>query len=742
VKLRDFLTYPSDRFERRLSGLLLLSFFVVLAMLARPIFVGGVYTHDDLGWLQLPLRYLYGQALKSGDNFLWTSQLSNGYYLHGEGQVGMYHPLHLLLYRALSLEWAFNLEYILSYVWMFPGTYLMLRRMELPQYASAFGALVFTFSGFNLLHSVHLNAIAVISHIPWLIVAIDIALRTKDQKKLAAAGLSISLLTGSQLLLGQPQYVWLSVLAEGLFVLWFLKDSVSWWRLLLLALTKLVGIMLGAVQLLPTMDVLSESVRIQPSLDFVLRFSLHPLNLVQLWSPFALEGLTLDRFKQEAVLYNGVFCTLALVWLFVRRSSLGGWRSLVIATSAAGAVLLLVALGKYGGVYEWIARVPLVGVLRGPSRYVILVHLAMSILAAVAIADLTRLLRRAERVPWLSLWPFAALAILSVATTVAATWIWNYSADYPWAKHLAPVRDSAMGLGLVLVGTGLIVAAARGARWSLYAIIVLIVVDTMSWGILWIWQVPPRPLAAVADAHIAPPDPNAGRVYSPWNAANSLAMKGYRLSHGYFTFLPRRELDPKGLTAQRLAGVRWALNSDGLKKKSLFESPPGSWIEVPNPMPRVRMITHTLVSDSVANDVEQIDIGKTALLERPIDIEEGEIGTARIVTERPGFIEVLTSSPTRQLLVLSESFHAGWQATEDGRPISIMRAYGDFQAVVVEPGQRRIAFRFRPTSFMMGAWISGAGACAALGIFLVVLRLSRPSFSEQGADFRRLTPAA
>jgi hypothetical protein len=138
------------------------------------------------------------------------------------------------------------------------------------------------------------------------------------------------------------------------------------------------------------------------------------------------------------------------------------------------------------------------------------------------------------------------------------------------------------------------------------------------------------------------------------------------------------------------------------------------------------MITHALVSESVAKDVEQIDIGKTALLERPIDIEEGEVGTARIVTERPGFIEVLTSSPTRQLLVLSESFHAGWQATEDGRPLSIMRAYGDFQAVVVAPGQRRIAFRFRPTSFMMGAWISGAGACAALGIFLVVLRLSIP----------------
>jgi hypothetical protein len=715
---------PTDPFERRLSGLLLLSFLIVLAMLARPIFVGGIYTHDDHGWLQLPLRYLYWQALNAGDDFLWTPYLSNGYYLHGEGQVGMYHPLHFLLYRTLSLEWAFNLEFILSYVWMFPGMYLMLRRLHFPSYGSVFGALVFTFSGFNLLHSVHLNAIAVISHIPWLIVAIHAVLCTTDRKKLAAGYLSICLLTGSELLLGQPQYVWFSILAEGLFVLWFLKDSVSWWRLLLLTVSKLVGIMMGAVQLLPTMDVLAGSVRINPSLDFVLRFSLHPVNLVQLWSPFALEGLTLDRFKQEAVLYNGVFCTLALVWLFVRRRSLQQWRSLVVASSCAGAVLLLFALGKYGAVYNWIANVPLIGVLRGPSRYVILIHLAMSILAAVAFVDITRLLRRGERVPWSSLWPFAALATLSLATTLTAAWFWHYS-DYSWVKYFASVKQSAIGLALILTGAALMVAAARGARWSLWATVVLIVVDITAWGVLWVWQVPPRSVAAVVDAHIAPPDRAHGRVYSPWNAANSLTLKGYRLSHGYFTFLPARELDPKTVTAQRLSGVRWALNSEGLGMKSPFDSPPGSWVAVSDPMPRVRMLTQALVSDSIANDVEQIDIGKTAVLEQPIDIEEGEAGTASIVTERPGFIEVLTSAPSRQLLVLSESYHPGWQATLDGQAVPVMRAYGDFQAVVVGPGEQRLIFQFRPASFVAGAWISGIGLFFALAVFLVVLRLAR-----------------
>jgi hypothetical protein len=193
-------------------------------------------------------------------------------YLLAEGHVGVYHPFHWVLYRFFSLEWAFNIEFMLNYALTFPGAYFMLRRFELPQAASLFGAMAFTFSGFNLLHFMHPDQVAINSHIPWLILAIDVVLRTTDPRKLALAQLSIGLLTGSQLLLGHPQQVWFSALAEGLFVLWRLKESVSWWRLLSLGLAKLTGCMMGAVQLIPTLDALSHSIRVHPSLDFVLRF--------------------------------------------------------------------------------------------------------------------------------------------------------------------------------------------------------------------------------------------------------------------------------------------------------------------------------------------------------------------------------------------------------------------------------------------------------------------------------------
>ena len=99
---------------------------------------------------------------------------------------------------------------------MMLGTWLLLRRRLGRSDAAMLGGLLFTFSSFNLLHFVHPNAVAVIAHIPWLLWAIDVALVDSRRRRVALATALIALLTGSQLLLGYPQYVWFSLLAEAI----------------------------------------------------------------------------------------------------------------------------------------------------------------------------------------------------------------------------------------------------------------------------------------------------------------------------------------------------------------------------------------------------------------------------------------------------------------------------------------------------------------------------------------------
>jgi uncharacterized membrane protein YfhO len=81
-----------------------------------------------------------------------------------------------------------------------------------------------------------------------------------------------------------------------------------------------------------------------------------------------------------------------------------------------------------------------------------------------------------------------------------------------------------------------------------------------------------------------------------------------------------------------------------------------------------------------------------------------------IEQDLPGRIRLATAAPTRQLLVLAESFHPGWTATVDGEPGPLLRVNGDFIGCVVEPGRHVLQLRFAPRSYQVGKWISLAGA--------------------------------
>ena len=150
-----------------------------------------------------------------------------------------------------------------------------------------------------------------------------------------------------------------------------------------------LGALVGAVQLLPTLDFARESTRMAYSQEESLSFSLSPLNLVQLWSPFAFrfrihapeaEALIVHEF----IVYNGAFCTIALAWLAMR------WRQqtrrgLLVALFVLAAMTFVLAMGRYGGVYTWLSHLPGLRNFRAPARHLVLFQLALSGIAAVAL---------------------------------------------------------------------------------------------------------------------------------------------------------------------------------------------------------------------------------------------------------------------------------------------------------------------------------------------------------------------
>jgi hypothetical protein len=88
-------------------------------------------------------------------------------------------------------------------------------------------------------------------------------------------------------------------------------------------------------------------------------------------------------------------------------------------------------------------------------------------------------------------------------------------------------------------------------------------------------------------------------------------------------------------------------------------------------------------------------------------------------------INVSTSVPT--LLILSETHYPGWQATIDGRPATILRAYYLLRAVPLPAGEHTVELIFRPLSFTIGAVTSGLSLLFVLGAVILQRRPRRPN---------------
>ena len=186
-----------------------------------------MFTLDDLGAYHLPMRYLYAKALHGDGSMLWTPAIFAGDYVFGEGQVGMAHPWHLLLYRFLPLGVAFNIEILASYMVMFAGTVLLLKRLRLATESCWFGAMVFTFSGYNLFHLIHVNIVAAVAHIPWILLLVDSLVTATDRRTRARTFIALSLVVASQILVGHSQQVWFTLLLVGGLCGYFLWKNVA-----------------------------------------------------------------------------------------------------------------------------------------------------------------------------------------------------------------------------------------------------------------------------------------------------------------------------------------------------------------------------------------------------------------------------------------------------------------------------------------------------------------------------------
>jgi hypothetical protein len=686
---------------------------VLLALLARPLLTRHVPVFWDLGGFHLPLRDFYSRCLQNGERFDWMPGMYTGLFLTGEGEHGPYHPLHLALYRFLPLDVAFAFEAVAHYPWMLLGTYLFLRR-HAGRAGALLGGLLYTFSANNLYHGIHPNLVAVLAHMPWLLWLLEhLALATGPARWLAAAG--VALWTGSQALLGQPQAMSWSLLAEVLYAIFLVRAAprpvqagLAW------GLGKALGLAVGGVQILATLAFLADSNR--GTFD-PLYGAFIPRNFIQVLVP-ALMARLVPAWWDEPFYFGAVAVILLAWWLSARRAvgADDGVRRVTWFAIVLGALAAWLATGSYGKLYLIQTRLPLVGQFRAPSRYVNLTAFAGCVLAGVAFGRLAARVRARRPLPWRHLILPWATAAAAVAAAVA------FQVAFPPAEPRGWDRRFASGALVMIAAAVALTLAARGRTLGLYGLVLLVAVDLRQhtlnnnmWGV-YLWSDTPT-LSEFKAATDPPPMPRPGRIWS-FTGCTAL-LHGERMVNGYRGGIePRKQLDYQTLNALRAAGTAWWQGGPAGETTPVagLESFGNRWYHIPDPLPRVRLVSRAVPSDDPARDLAGIDIQNAALSTRPLDLDGGPAGSATLTEERPGRLCIQTNAPGSQLLVVSESHAPGWQVRIDGRPGTIERVNGDFLGCVVGAGSHTIEFTFAPAALRWGRLLSLAGL---LGVLLL-----------------------
>lgn len=370
--------------------------FVMICLLFSPLLSGRwLYFFHDLKAFYLPAKFLFSSCLHKGYLILWTHLSTGGFPLHAEGQTAVFYPFNIVLFGLFPFHWAVTFSFILHASIGSIGMFLFARSNKVSVDGSLVAAIIFTLSGFWMTHLFHLSIYMACAWVPLLFHLCRQVIYLKKSHWII-----FTLFFGMQILLGHPQITFISTMGVILycFGLFFSRKekSLSLKGFYPLFIALLLALLLGAVQILPTLELIPFSTRgniVEDSfsstgsfpphhfvtLVFPYFFGINSLQARHLYesifpdvsfSPWNFGGLSL----RESHVYIGIFPWIVIFWLLLTGKVRKVPFSLLFLTISA----LIFALGKYSPLFPLLSLLSPGNFFRMPVRFWILVTFALA----------------------------------------------------------------------------------------------------------------------------------------------------------------------------------------------------------------------------------------------------------------------------------------------------------------------------------------------------------------------------
>ncbi|MBI3813755.1 MAG: YfhO family protein [Nitrospinae bacterium] len=333
------------------------------------------------------LRSFGFETLRQGIIPLWNPYIFSGTPFIATLQTAIFYPLNLpflFLPVSTAINWSIAFHLFLSEIF----TYYLLKYYGIGRLGSIVAGIVYTFSAPQIMHvyAGHLNVLTAMVWTPPGFLFLDRFIREENWRY----GIFLSLTITFQFLSGQPQYLFYSMIALSLYLLFLLIgsriDGNRWVKIgkkgIMFFTAIFFSLALSAAQMFPTVEMIKYSTRETLSYEWISMFSFPPENLITFLIPDFFGDMQKlhywgKNYLWEMSVYAGIMpILLTTAALFFFRN-----RAIWFFTGTA-VISIIFAMGKYTPLLKFLYNyIPIFHLFRGNSKFIFLNALSIAVLS-------------------------------------------------------------------------------------------------------------------------------------------------------------------------------------------------------------------------------------------------------------------------------------------------------------------------------------------------------------------------
>ena len=756
-----------------------LMFILVMIFLHNGLFpIGGPQVlsspYTDTRSYFFPILSFGFDLLSKGTIPLWNPYIFCGTPFIAIIQTAIFYPLnflYLILPLGSAINWTIFLHLFLSGIFI----YYLLKNYDISCFGSIVASIVYTFGASHIMHifAGHLVVIATMTWIPLMFLSLDRFIRSGEYKY----GLLLSFAIALQLLAGYPQYLFYSMLALSFYflclIIWLRIDGARWNKIKLkciaFVLLIILGLVISAIQILPTAEMIKYSTRHNLPYEWISSFSLPPENLITFLIPdFFGDMLKIPywgkNYLWEMTAYVGIMpLLLALIALFYVR------KRVVWFFGILGIVSLILALGKYTPLLKLLyTYIPGFNLFRGNSKFIFLNALSLAALSGfgidVFLKGLSDLKKHRIKIGVIAISTLIITALVLMVKFFDESWFKEainravYSGDfYSNSRAVLQVgfetiaavnfRNCAMRtiILLILGVTILLLYTYRklGKKAFIALIFAIIVSDLFSFGMHYMVTFDSKQLYWNNEViGFLKKDKTPFRVIAPQMDVNSGMVAKIETLNGNDAMMIKRYSEfinfSQGISPN--THILWinviTVNKliDLLNAKYLLLPCEGK-IDIPslalvfdngrkciyhnlNALPRAFIVHNTKIikdRDNIFKEMisPEFDPMKYAIIEDKFETDyflpyksTNQNSVVKIIKHSPNEVIMETDLNEAGLLILGDIYYPGWKVYVDNKIDKIYRANYVMRAVYLKEGNHTVRFIYDPLSFKVGLIIT------------------------------------